>query len=121
MSATISAANGAGTTSPLTILSPWETSWTARNVIHDLVGGDIAVSLVKPRPRSGELSLLYDSETAAFAAATLHLQETTFILTESDPASVSMTYVVDGDIRVALDDQTLLVWIVTIGYQEVSP
>jgi len=121
MSATISAANGAGTTSPLTILSPYETSWTSRNIVHDLVGGDIAVSLVKPRPRSGELALLYDNETDARAAADLHTQETTFTLTETDPASVSMTYAVDGQVRCALDESTLSAWIVSVGYQEVSP
>lgn len=121
MSATISAANGAGTTSPLTILSPWETSWRGRNVIHDLIGGGIAVSLVAPRPRAGEMVLLYDDETAAFAAAQLHRQETTFTLTETDPASVSMSYVVDGEIRVALDEQSVIAWLVTIGYQEITP
>lgn len=121
MSATISASNGAGTTVPLTILSPWETAYQSRNVIHDLIGGDIAVSLVAPRPRNGEMSLLYDDETAAFAAAALHRQETTFVLTETDRPDVSMTYVTDGDIRVALDEQTLNVWIVSVGYQEVTP
>lgn len=121
MSATISAGNGAGTTSPLTILSPWETAWRSRNVIHDLVGGGIAVSLVTPRPRNGSMDLLYDTEAAAFAAAELHLQETTFTLTETDPASVSMTYVVDGDIRVRLDESSLLAWVVTVSYQEVIP
>jgi hypothetical protein len=122
MSVTISAANGAGSTSPLTILSPWETTWSARNVIHDLIGGGIAVSLVAPRPRSGELTLLYDTETDAFAAAALHREETTFTLTETETPSVSMSYVVDGTgIRVALDEQTLLVWTVTVGYQEVIP
>ena len=121
MSATISATNGAGSTTPLTILSPWETSYRARNVIHDLIGGGIAVSLVAPRPRNGSMVLLYDNEAAAFAAAQLHLQETTFVLTETDPASVSMTYVVDGDIRVSLDEQSVIAWLVTIGYQEVTP
>jgi hypothetical protein len=121
MSATISATNGAGTTSPLTILSPWETARRSRNIVHDLVGGGIVVSLVAPRPRSGEMQLLYDTESAAFAAVALHAIETSFTLTESDPASVSMTYVVDGQVSIALDEASLLVWIVTVGYQEIEP
>jgi hypothetical protein len=105
----------------MTILSPWETAWRGRNIVHDLIGGGIAVSLVRPRPRAGSMVLLYDTETDAFAAAALHLEETTFVLTESDPASVSMTYVVDGDLRVSLDESSLRAWLVTVGYQEVSP
>lgn len=120
MSATITAnAPGAGTTTPLTILSPYGAQIRSRNVVHDLIGGGISVSLVQPRPRAGELRLLYETEAAADAALRLHYQEATFTLVESDRPTLNMTYAVDGDLAIELDDQTLEVWIVTIGYQEI--
>lgn len=121
MTATISAGNGAGTTTPMTVLSPYATSLQSRNVIHDLIGGGIAVSLVRPRPRSGQIALMYDTEADAYACVALHEQETTFTLTEPDVPNVSMTYVIDGDVTVELDEDTLTVWTVTVGFQEVEP
>lgn len=121
MTATITASNGAGTTHPITVLSPYETARSSRNVIHDLIGGGIAVSLVGPRPRAGELALLYSTEADAHACVQLHGSETTFTLTETDRPTVSMSYVVDGDVTIALDEGTLDHWVVTIGYQEVTP
>jgi hypothetical protein len=120
MTATITATNGAGTTTPVTVLSPWATAWESRNVIHDLIGGGIAVSLVGPRPRAGEMELLYNTEAAAFASVALHREETTFTLTETDVSSVSMSYVVDGSVQARLDETTVRRWVVTIGYQEVG-
>lgn len=121
MTATITATNGAGTTTPLTILSPWETSWESRNIIHPLIGGGLVVSLVAPWPRAGEFEALYATEAEAFACAALHGNETSFTLTESDRPHLAMTYVVDGTTRVRLDDDTLEVWVVSVGYQAVTP
>ena len=121
MTATISATSGVGTTTPLVVLSPYQTSWKSRNIIHDLIGGGIAVSLVAPRPRSGDLELLYDTEASAYACAALHRNETSFTLTETDRPNVAMTYVVDGQVSISLDEATLAMWIVTIGFQEVTP
>jgi hypothetical protein len=118
MSATITANNGAGSTTPHFITVPFETSWASRNVVHDLIGGGLAVSLVEPRPRAGQLELLYLSEAAAFAATSLHQQESTFTLVESDRVYFTMTYVVDGAVTVHLDTDTHG-WIVRVGYQEV--
>jgi hypothetical protein len=119
MSATITANNGAGSTTPHFITLPYETGHQSRSVVHDLLGGGLAVSLVTPRPRSGELQLLYVDEATANAGRLLHLQETTFTLTETSRATVNMTYVVDGEVRVTLDTDGHA-WVVSIGYQEVT-
>lgn len=120
MATTISANNGAGTSSPLTALSPYASTRTGRNVIHDLIGGDIAVSLVSPRPRSGTIEYLFDNEQDAFDCLTLHGEETSFTLT-ADLSTVSMTYVVDGSgVTIRLDEQSLRAWIVAVGYQAVG-
>lgn len=118
--ATITANNGAGSTTPHFITLPYDTANQSRSVVHDLIGGGIAVSLVTPRPRTGELALLYTDEASANAARLLHLQGTTFTLAEGSTPTVNMTYVVSGDLRVGLgmDGHG---WIVTVGYQEVTP
>jgi hypothetical protein len=120
MTATITARNGAGTTSPHFVTVPYETQWESRNVVHDLIGGDIAVSIVPPRPRSGALELLYLSEGEAFACAALHREPTAFVLTETDRPLIGMTYILTDSARVTLGTD-VHAWIVTIGYQEVHP
>jgi hypothetical protein len=118
MTATISAVTGAGTTSPTTVLSPYEATNRSRNVIHDLIGGGIAVSIVAPNPRSGVLELLYPTEAEAEAARQLHLLETGFTLTDTETPSIGMTYVVDGEVSIRLDEDTLTQWILAVGFQE---
>ena len=120
MSATITATTGAGSTMPLTVLSPYETAWESRNIVHPLIGGGLVVSLVAPFPRAGEYEALYETEAEAFACAALHAHETSFTLTESDRPHVAMTYVLNGAVRVRLDEDTLDLWVVTIAYQAVS-
>lgn len=120
MTATITAA-GAGTTTPILVLG-YETKREGRNIVHDLLGGGIAVALVAPRPRSGALELLYESETLAAACVALHSLETTFTLADTDRPSIAMAYVVGpGGVGLALDDETREMWIVTVEYQEIEP
>lgn len=119
MTTTITANNGAGSTTPTSVLSPYSSDWESRNIIHDLIGGGIAVSLVAPRPRSGTYEVLYQTEEAAYACVALHREETTFTLADTDRPSVGMTYVLNGQTSVRLDPDTLEWFIVTIGYQEV--
>jgi hypothetical protein len=121
MTATITANNGAGTVNPLLVLMPYEYGNESRNVIHDLIGGGIVVSLVAPRPRSGSFDLLFADNAAAVAAAQLHREETTFTLTWPDLPTGAMTYVTSDSVSVRKDPVTLKRWIVTVGYQEVTP
>lgn len=121
MTATISAGDGSGTTTPLEVLMPYQTSWAGRNIVHDLIGGGIAISLVTPRPRSGTLALLYATEDDAFGCAQLHTAETTFTLTETERPHLSMTYVIDsGGVTVELNEDRDT-WQVSIAFQEVTP
>jgi hypothetical protein len=64
--------------------------------------------------------MLYLDEASARAAVTLHSIVTTFTLTETDRPSVSMTYVTNGavDVTLGTDAQS---WIVSVGFQEVTP
>lgn len=107
------------TTSPLVVLG-YQTARESQNIVHDLIGGGIAVTLIRPRPRKGTLELGYLLEADAAAALALHARETTFTLTDSDRASVTMTYVVDGSISLELFDETRDRWVVSVDYQEVE-
>lgn len=120
MTTTISATNGAGNTSPLAILAPYSTAWQSRNIVHDTIGGDIAVSLVPPRPRSGTLELLYAAEDDAYACSALHGVQTSFTLSEPEVPHMAMTYVVDREVSTRLNEQTGE-WVVSVGFQEVAP
>ncbi len=120
MSTTITATATSATVSPLLVLG-YEATRTSRNIVHDLLDGGIGIVFTAPRLRSGTLELLFDSESAAFDALSLHEQETTFTLADDDRAAVNMTYVVgEGNLTITLDDETRFAWVVAVPYQEVS-
>lgn len=119
MASYITARNGAGSTAPV-VIDGYETARESRNVIHDLIGGGIAVSLILPRPRSGELILRYTDEVQAWGALSVLSHESAYALTDSDRPGVGMTFVVDGDVQLSLDDDTRDTWTVTVPYQEIT-
>jgi hypothetical protein len=117
MAHTITANNGAGTITPVSV-EGYTPSRQSRNIIHDLLDGSIGVSLITPRPRSGSLKLLFNTQADAFTALNLHGQETTFNYANTDFAAIGMKYVLDGSVDVDYNAD-LQVWWVTVGYQEV--
>lgn len=121
MATTITIQDGSDrTTSPLLILE-YQTSRAGRSIIHDLISGDIAVTLIPGRPRSGALRLLYQAETDAVDALNLHSEEAAFRLTTDERDRISMSYVVAGDVTLTLDDDTRALWALDVDYQEVTP
>lgn len=121
MTATITANNGAGSTAPVDVLYPHEPRLASRNVVHNLIGGGIAVSLVAPNPGKGVLSLLYDDVDAALAAIQLHKHPTSFTLVDPESWWMGVTYILDGDLAPAPEQETRGArWIVKVGYQDVG-
>ena len=118
--ATITRASDGATTSPR-LIDGYETGSESRNVTHDLIGGGIAVSLVAPRPRRGELRMVYPSEAQAWAGFMMHQMPDLFTVTDLLVPEIDMTYVVSGTLSLALDEVTRAVWVLTVPYQEVSP
>ena len=119
MPTTITAVSTEATTSPELVLG-YQTSRESRNIVHDLISGRIAVTMVGPRPRAGVLELFYLTENDAFDAMNLHATESMFTLYDSDRPAVNMTYVIDGSVELELDDETRDRWVVSVGYQEVE-
>lgn len=119
MSSLITRTSDSATTSPTLVLG-YETTRSGRNVVHDLINGDIAVTIVKPRPRSGTLELFYPDETEAWAAFALHSLADTYTLADTDRPGIGMLYVVQNA-SLALDDATRNRWVVSVEYQEIEP
>lgn len=120
MTSTIIRTSDSAVTTPDLVLG-YETQRESRNVVHDLIGGDIAVTLVQASPRAGELRLFYISESDAWTAYELHAPADTFTLSDTDIADIGMLYVLNGQLQIGLDDTTRAQWVVTVGYQEITP
>lgn len=104
--------------SPVLILG-YETSIESQNIVHQIIGGGTAHTLIRPNARNGSLELFFTDEASAFDAFNLHKLEATFTVTDTDRPSVNMTYVVDGSVDLRLTDDRKR-WVVTVGYQEVD-
>lgn len=102
-----------------TLVLGYGTSRESLNIVHDIIGGGIAVTLIRPRPRAGTLELFFSEETPAFEALELHSRESTFTLSDTDRPAVGMTYVVEGTSDLALDGSRKR-WTLSVGYQEVE-
>lgn len=102
-----------------TLVLGYQTARESQNVVHDIIGGGIAVTLIRPRPRSGTLELFFTDEAAAFAALELHARETSFTLSDTDRPRIGMTYVVDGATNMRLTEDRKR-WEVSVDFQEVE-
>jgi hypothetical protein len=115
---TITALNGAGSTAPLTV-SDYSSSMESRTSYHDTLDGGLGQSWVRPRPRSGTLTLTYDNETDANTARLLHALAPALQWLTSDLTTASMTYGVDGSIDLSQDAEAG-VWTLSVGFQELA-
>lgn len=105
-------------TQPL-VVNGWEESAAGRNIVNPIIGGDVDVTLQQASLRRGTFELVYQDEDEAAYAFAMHQRPSTFTISDTDRASTSMTYVVDGQISRALDEETRDYWIVRVEYQEV--
>lgn len=119
MATVITVNDGTGTTVSPTLVLGYATARESQNIVHDIVGGGIAVTIIRPRPRSGTLELFFTEETPAFAALEVFARESTFTLSDTDRPSVNMTYVINGTADLALDSSRKR-WTLSAGYQEVE-
>lgn len=119
--AMITAQDGTGdSTTPVTV-EAWEPDAESANVVHEMVDGSIAVTLLGDRPRAGTLSLVYDDDTTAEAARQLLGRATAFALTESARPVMNMTFVRVGRMSPAMHDELEGVWVFGVGFQEIIP
>lgn len=111
--------DGVTTVVPMMVLG-WNASNRSRSVVHAVIGrADPDVTLRAAATRSGDLSILCESEAQANEVVALHVAGLVLTLTEDVLTTVSMEYVVAGDIRAELNPDTRSRWVVTVPYQEV--
>lgn len=109
---------GGGTTTP-TFVTGYQAAYEAANVVHQLIDGTIAVTIVGQRPRSGTLHLYYTDETDAWDGVALHLGVSTFELEDADVAGVAMVYAA-GTVSPVVRASDAELWLVDVDFQELS-
>jgi len=117
MSVTIT--HSAGVIEPLAV-SGYASTRRSNNIIHTIPGNSIPDVTLRPASlRTGTLTLVFGDEVTAAEAEHTHAIGGVFTLTSSARTTVSMAYVLSGDLTRELAPSGQ--WNVTVGYQEVAP
>lgn len=100
----------------------YSSSAQSLNVTHQVLGGDLDVTVRAAGMRTGTLQFLFSDEDDAAACELMHRQPMSFTLTDDDRATIDMTYVIApaGNIARALDGDTRDQWTVSVDFQEVA-
>lgn len=114
---TITRTSDSITTEPSWIESTYDTTYESRNVLHQLVDGGVAATLMQHLPRTGTLDLMYQSREDAWAGVELLLAVDTFTLSDGDVPEVGMLFMAEN-VAPAIEQQTTSLWIVRLTYQE---
>lgn len=118
MANTISA--GATTITPTLVLG-YQGESEATNTIHPLIGSaEPAVTFAVEALRAGTLDLLFSTESAAWAARAFLQTTNKFTFASTDVPAIGMKFVRTGPMTITLDDETVEVWTLSVGYQEVT-
>lgn len=119
---TITAQDGTGAATTPELVDGFAADAESGNVIHQLIApGQIAVTLVGDLPRTGTLRLLYADAAAAESARVLLGRPTSFVFADVEVPQAGMTFVRSGRLGNVLEDQTRALWILEVGFQEITP
>jgi hypothetical protein len=110
----------AGTFSPYLRLNATQTV-ASRNVIHELLGGGVAVTFGGNSPATTTLELIFTSEADSLDAYTQLNEGHVFELTDYSKTTTSAFFVVAGNIERQYLTQTADTWQITVDIQEVVP
>ena len=119
--ATITAQDGTGAATTPTTVDGFEAEANSNNIVSDLLNGEIAVTLLGDRPRTGTLELVYADDTETEAARAILARPTSFVLTVPERPVIGFAFVRAGRISTALHDEARAVWVFSVGFQEVTP
>lgn len=112
--------DGVDTITPHTVTG-YEADAEVRHVVHQIIGRDEDdISLVPASLRVGALECLCVSKADAWALHALLVEPGTFALTDDDHDELAMSFVVDGRVRITLEDETRALWLVEFGFREVT-
>lgn len=120
MPAVITVNDGSGRTSiPVFVYRPYASQREGRNIVTDLIGGGLAISMIPARQRADTLTCHFLTESAAKACVDLHAAAATFTLVSDEADTIGMTYVLNDSAGYRQADENLDQWVVEIGYQEI--
>jgi len=109
-----------GNFSPLLRLSASNTI-NSRNIIHELLGGGVAVTFGSFSQATSNLEMLFTSEASSLDAYNKLNTGHIFELTDYSKTSTSMYFVVAGNITREFLTNSEDTWLVTCDIQEVTP
>lgn len=98
-----------------------EQSIPSRNIIHELLGGGVAVTFGGDTLTTTGLEMLFTSEADSLDAYTKLNTGHIFQLTDYSKATTSMYFVVAGTITREYLTETDDTWRITVDVQEVTP
>lgn len=96
-----------------------DSSSESGNVVHELIDGTLAATLVGDRPPTGELTLVFDNDVAMVNARAILGRPTSFTLNVPQRPALNMTFIRSGALRPGMHDQVRDLWQFTVGFQEV--
>lgn len=96
-------------------------STPTRNVVHELLGGGVAVTFGGDTLATTSLEMLFTSEADSVDAYTKLNTGHIFQLTDYSKTSTSMYFVVAGSIARQYLTDTDDTWLITVDVQEVTP
>ena len=112
--------NGTETIIPYEVVG-YESATEARNIFHNIIGrASDDVSLSDDSLRAGTLELLFTDRAEAWAAHALLVLPDVWTLTDADVPEIGMTFVRAGGMSIVLEDETRLLWLLRVGFQEVG-
>lgn len=102
------------------MMTQYASGRTTQHVVHEILGrSDPDVTFTPTQTRSGSVSFLYESLALASEGADLLAASGPITLDQSDLPTLSMVFVVTGEIALAPDDQDADMWALTVPFREV--
>lgn len=112
--------SGTDTITPDLVLG-YDAERESGNIIHPILGSENPDVTFRPaRLRTGTLELLFHDEAEAVAAVHILAIAEVCAVVSDEREAVVMTFVLAGRLGHTLEDQTRDMWIVRVGYQEVT-
>lgn len=96
-------------------------SYASRNIVHELLGGGVAITFGGEPKRTGTLDLYFNSETSANTAYAFLKNGYVFQLADTDAPTLNMNFVIAGNISREWNTDTLNSWLISFDFQEVQP
>lgn len=90
-------------------------------VVHDLLTGNVDLTLRPAGPRTGSMELLFTDEPTAHACRAAHAAAVLLTFASPEAPAAAMTYTAVDTVELAEDPEIDGHWWLTVSFQEVLP